>query len=71
MSVMVSQITRISIVYPTICSGADQKKSKLHVTGLCEGIQFPAQRSSNTKICEALSSWSQNVELFLNFLRCF
>ena len=34
---MASQITTVTIVYPTVYSGADKKKSKLRVTGLCEG----------------------------------
>ena len=35
---MVSQITGVSILCSTVCSGADQKKiSKFCVTGLCEG----------------------------------
>ena len=34
---MASQITRLTIVYWAVCSGADQRKStKLRVTGLCE-----------------------------------
>ena len=33
MNAMASQITDDAIVYPTVCSGADQRKS--HVTGLC------------------------------------
>ena len=38
MGAMASQITGVSIIYPTIYSGADQrKKSKLCVTGFCEG----------------------------------
>ena len=38
MSAMTSQITGISAVYISVCSGADKKKtSKLRVTGLCEG----------------------------------
>ena len=38
MSAMVSQSTGVSIVYSTICLGVDQrKKSKLRITGLCEG----------------------------------
>ena len=37
MSAITSQITGLSIVYATVCSGADKKTSKLHVTGLCEG----------------------------------
>ena len=53
MSAMASQITDVSIVYSTVCSGADKKKtSKLRVTGLCEGKspvtgEFPAQMASN------------------------
>ena len=38
MSAMVSHITSLTIVYSTVYSGADQqKKTKLHVTGLCVG----------------------------------
>ena len=37
MSAIASQITGVSIVYPTVCSDADQKTSKLRTTGLCEG----------------------------------
>ena len=54
-SAMASQITGISIVWATIRSGADQRKtSKLRVTGLCEGNPlgtggFPPQRASNAK----------------------
>ena len=37
-SAMASQITHVSIVYSTVCAGADQRKhQKIHVTGLCEG----------------------------------
>ena len=37
MGMMAPQITSLAIVYSTIYSGADQKKtSKLRVTGLCE-----------------------------------
>ena len=54
MSAMASQITGLAIVYSTVYSGADQKKKKLRVTGLCEGIspvtgEFPSQRASNMK----------------------
>ena len=41
-SAMASQITGISIVYSTVCSGADQGKHQ--VTG-----EFPSQRASNVK----------------------
>ena len=37
MSPMASQITSLAIVYWTVYSGTDEKTSKLHVTGLCEG----------------------------------
>ena len=38
MGAMASQITGVSIIYPTIYSGADQrKKSKFYVTGFCDG----------------------------------
>ena len=37
MRAMAFQITGVSIVCPTVCWGADKKKtSKLRVTGLCE-----------------------------------
>ena len=55
MSAMASQITSVSIVCSTICSGADKKKaSELRFTGLCEGNQpvtggFPSQRASNAE----------------------
>ena len=53
MRVLVSWITGVSVVYSTIGLGAD-KKSKLRVTGLCEGNspvtgEFPAQRASNAE----------------------
>ena len=60
MSPMASQITRITIVCPTVGSDADEKKaSKLHVTGLCKGNspltgEFPAQKASNA---ENVSIW--------------
>ena len=37
MGAMVSQITSLAIVYSTVYSGIDKKKSKLRVTGLCAG----------------------------------
>ena len=52
MSGVAPQITSLTIVYPTVYSGADlRKKSKLRVTGLCGGNspvagEFPAQRAS-------------------------
>ena len=60
MNAMASQITGVSIVRSTVCSGADKKKtSKRRVTGLCEGNPpvtggFPSQRASNA---ENVSIW--------------
>ena len=53
---MASQITGVSSVYSTVCSGADQKKtSRLRVSGLCEGNspgtgEFHTQRASNVEM---------------------
>ena len=55
MGAMASQPTSPTIVHSTVYSGADQrKKSKLCVTGLCEGNspvtgEFPTQRASNAE----------------------
>ena len=52
---MASQITSLTIVYSTVYSGADQKKtSKFRVTGPCAGNspvtgEFPTQRASNAE----------------------
>ena len=60
MSVIASLITSLTIVYSSIYSGADQRKtSKLRVTGLSKGnspetSEFPAQRASNA---ENVSIW--------------
>ena len=60
MSTVASQIIGVSIVYSTVCSGLDKKKtSKIRVTGLCEGNSqvtgsFPVQRGSNA---ENVSIW--------------
>ena len=65
MGAMAFQITNLTIVYSTVYSGADQRKtSKLRVTGLCAGKspvtgEFPAQRASYAEYCFHLmtSSW--------------
>ena len=55
MSMMASQITSLKIVYSTVYSGTDERKtSKLHVSGLCAGYslvtsEFPAERVSKTE----------------------
>ena len=60
MGAMASQITSLTIVYSTVYSGADQRKTlKLRVTGLCVGNspgtgEFPAQMASNA---ENVSMW--------------
>ena len=62
MSLMASQITGLTIVYSTVYWGADQKTSKLRVTGFVRGIhrgspvtgEFPAQRASDA---ENVSIW--------------
>ena len=62
MSAMTSQITSITIVYSTVYTGEDKKKSKLRVTGPCEGNsavtgEFPAQMASNA---EKVSIWRRH-----------
>ena len=73
MGAMASQITSLTIVYSTIYSGADQKKtSKLHVTVLHVGNspvtgEFAAQMASNA---ENVSIWwrhHDNVDYFPYF----
>ena len=54
MTAMASQITSVSIVRSTICSGRSKETSKLRVTGLCEGNQpmtggFPSQMVSDAE----------------------
>ena len=62
MGAMVSQITGITIVYLTICSGADQRKtSKFRITGLCVGNspvtgEFTAQKASNPECFHLMMS---------------
>ena len=52
MGTMVSQITSPTIVYSAVYPGADQrKKSKLRVTGLCEGNSPLANNAKNVSIC--------------------
>ena len=60
MGAMASQITSLTIVYSTVYSGADQRKTlKLRVNGLCVGnspgsSEFPAQMAS---YAENVSIW--------------
>ena len=67
MSTMASQITSITIVYPTVYSRCRSKTiSKLRVTGLCEGnspvsCEFSAERASNV---ENVSIWWRHHDSF-------
>ena len=64
MGTMVSQITSLTIVFSTVYSGANEKKSKLRVTGLCVDSlvtgEFPAQMASNA---ENVSIWWRHHDL--------
>ena len=66
MGAMASQITSVSIAYPTAFSGADKKTtSKLCVTDFCGGnspetYEFPAQMASNA---EDVFIWWRHHEL--------
>ena len=64
---MASQMTSLTIVYSTVYSGADQRTSKLCVTGLCAGNspvtdEFPAQMASNA---ENVSIWWRHHYIFV------
>ena len=72
MGTMASQITSLTIVYSTADSGADQKTSKLRVTGLCVGNspetgEFPAQMASNA---QNVSIWWRHHEIICNKTAC-
>ena len=59
MGAMAPQITSLAIAYLVVHSGADQRTSKLRVTGLCVGnspvnVEFLAQMASNA---ENVSIW--------------
>ena len=69
---MVSQITSLTIVYSTVYSGADKKKtSKFRVIGLRAGNlpvtgEFPAQRPSNV---ENVTIWRRHHgTVYIRFL---
>ena len=54
MDTVVSQITRLTIVFTQPVIPPQIKKAKLRVAGLCEGIslvtgEIPAQRASNVE----------------------
>ena len=69
---MASQITSVSIVCSTVCSGTGQRKRhspKFHVTGLCEGNPsvtsgFLSQRASNAEnvpFDDVIMFWAHDV----------
>ena len=74
MGAMASQNTSLTIVYLTVYSGADQRKSsKLHVTGLCAGNspvtgEFPVRMASNA---ENASMWWRHHKWRGVYLRVF
>ena len=52
---MVFPITGVSIVCPTVCPGADQRKHQRSAPGFCKGNppvtgRFPSQKASNARI---------------------
>ena len=53
-SAMASQITGVSIVYSTLCSGADKRKHQSSASLAFEAGETPAQRASNA---ENVSIW--------------
>ena len=64
LSTMASQITGVSFVCSTVCSGSPNETSKPRVTCLCEGnspvtCEFPTQKASNA---ENVSIWWRHHE---------
>ena len=62
MGAIASEITSLTIVFSTVYSDADQRKSKLRVTGLCAENaprtgEFPVQMISNA---ENVSIWRRH-----------
>ena len=68
---MGSQITSLTIVYPTVYSGADQRKQqRSRVPDLCEGNspvtgEFPAQRASNA---ENVPMWWRYIYIYDSYM---
>ena len=70
MGTIASQITNLKIVFSIVYLDTEEKRSKLHVTGLCAGNskeagEFPAQMTSNA---ENVSIWWRYH--VLSFLPC-
>ena len=74
MSGMASQITSLTIVYSTVYSDKDQRKtSKLYVTGLCAGNspvtgEFSSQKASSAENVSIW--WRHHARVFPIFLVC-
>ena len=61
---MTSQITNLTVVCSTICSGGNKKTWKFRYTGICAGnspvtVKFPAQKASNGEYGSI--SWRHHV----------
>ena len=73
MSSMAAQITSLTIVYSTVCSGADQRKHQARATGLCAGNspvtgEFPAQMASKAE--NVFNWWRHHVRWKCRDLLC-
>ena len=71
MSAMASQITGVSIVYSTVCTGADQRKHQSSVSlAFVGGIvgEFPAQRASNPENGFIMTFSATSDENFLKMM---
>ena len=67
MGAMVSQITRLTIIYSAVCSDEDQGKHQSSASLVFVAVtgEFPAQRASNA---ENISIWWRHHELELTSL---
>ena len=66
MSEMASEIISLTIVCSTVCSCADQKTSKLRVTGLCEGNRrSPVDSRHKGPITRKMFLFDDVIMLFL------
>ena len=70
MSAVASQITSLTIVYPTVYSGADQRENQISaLLALCAGNspvtgEFPTQRASNA---ENASIWRRHHDSWSHY----
>ena len=67
MSTMASQIISLTIVYSTVYSGADEKKtSKLRVTDLCEG-NSPVTGARKRPVTRKLFPFDDVIMIFIEY----